>query len=584
MDNCVICLETNDDDMFSRITSMSSEWIEGKIQRIIEKHLWWWYLKPSSVNKDFLPWICRQCWQEISTFHSFYCKVEKAHRDYQTIFISLGQASSGEKTDNVDVKQESENAVEYSAKASERIKTRKRIKTIENLEDDDMNLLEVKREFYFNPDDNDGQLEEDLICNNKDVLCFDALDVQNFEDCKVFEEKVLEELGNDEGHKQLIKKSRKVKSREKTKRKTKLDPDAKKTPKKVKQNKTKEELKVNTTTENVKSDIFTDSEHKLECCICNVALDDFRAVKQHYRNEHNTKGYTMCCGKKYFKSCLLIDHLRVHKDPNYFKCTECAKVFATRRGLEIHLEIHQTRERKFNCNECGKSYFKLHVFERHKLSHVPESERHYNCSQCDKKFASDYLRRQHEDLTHEKKYDKICDICGKSFRHRFSFIRHMEEHDGTTPSLVTCEICGVKLTNKYGLRRHMKMRHLEENMQEQICPYCSRVSPNLNAHRMHIKYNHTMQRKHACHLCDKAFRRPLELKEHLSTHTGEALYTCPHCPRTFISNANMHKHRKIAHRQEWEEARLKKLNEKGVKCVNVTNGVAEIQNSPENLV
>ncbi|KNC32011.1 Transcription factor grauzone [Lucilia cuprina] len=484
------------------------------------------------------------------------------------------QASSGKETSNVNVKQESEREVEYSAKVREKIKTRKKFKTIEN---DDMNLLEVKSEFYFNPDENDGQLE-------KDVLCFDALDVQTFEDCK----EVSDELESDEDNKRHTKKSRKVNQREKTKRNTEHHPDVKKPQKKLKQNKAKEELHANTISENVKSDIFTDNEHKLECCICNVTLEDFRAVKQHYRNEHNTKGYTMCCGKKYFKRCLLIDHLRVHKDPNYFKCTECAKVFATRRGLEMHLEIHQTRERKFNCDECGKSYFKLHVFERHKLSHVPESERHYNCSQCDKKFASDYLRRQHEDLTHEKKYDKICDICGKSFRHRFSFARHMEEHDGTTPTLVSCEICGAKLTNKYGLRRHMKMRHLEENMQEQICPYCSRVSPNLNAHRMHIKYNHTMQRKHACHLCEKAFRRPLELKEHLSTHTGEALYTCPHCPRTFISNANMHKHRKIAHRQEWEEARLRKLNEKGMKCVNVSETlpsvVDEIQKRPENLV
>lgn len=255
----------------------------------------------------------------------------------------------------------------------------------------------------------------------------------------------------------------------------------------------------------------------------------------------------MCCGKKYIKRCLLIDHVRVHTDPNFFKCQSCTKNFATSRGLEMHLESHKARDRKYNCNECGKSYFKLHIFERHKLIHVSESDRSFNCSKCDKKFASDYIRRQHEDSTHAKKYAKICHICGKSFC-------HMDEHAGTPQSMETCDIYGVKLTNKYRLRQHMKMRHLEENLQEQICPYCSKVSPNLNAHRMHIKYTHTMQREHACHLCDKAFRRPLELREHLSTHTGAALYTCPHCPRTFISNANMHKHRKIAHRKEWEES------------------------------
>lgn len=44
----------------------------------------------------------------------------------------------------------------------------------------------------------------------------------------------------------------------------------------------------------------------------------------------------------------------------------------------------------------------------------------------------------------------------------------------------------------------------------------------------------------------------------MATHTGEILYTCPHCPKTFVSNANMHSHRKKKHRKEWEETRLKR--------------------------
>lgn len=44
----------------------------------------------------------------------------------------------------------------------------------------------------------------------------------------------------------------------------------------------------------------------------------------------------------------------------------------------------------------------------------------------------------------------------------------------------------------------------------------------------------------------------------MTTHTGEVLYTCPHCPQTFNSNANMHAHRKKVHRKEWEENRHKR--------------------------
>ncbi|TMW41556.1 hypothetical protein DOY81_013366, partial [Sarcophaga bullata] len=273
-----------------------------------------------------------------------------------------------------------------------------------------------------------------------------------------------------------------------------------------------------------------------------------------------TKGYAMCCGKKFSKKTLLVDHLRVHKDPNYFKCSLCVKTFATRRGLELHADAHKPRERLYNCDECGKSYFKEHVYKRHKLTHIPENEKKFQCSQCEKKYATDYLRRQHEDITHSKKNVKICDICGKAFGNRDTFQRHIEQHAGVPLELISCDICGVKLVNKAGLRKHIKMCHTAENLKEQICPHCSKVSPNLNAHRMHIRFSHLMQRKHSCHLCAKAFKRPLELKEHLSTHTGEALYNCPHCTKTFISNANMHKHRKLVHRQEWEETRLNRFN------------------------
>ena len=44
----------------------------------------------------------------------------------------------------------------------------------------------------------------------------------------------------------------------------------------------------------------------------------------------------------------------------------------------------------------------------------------------------------------------------------------------------------------------------------------------------------------------------------MATHTGIALYTCPWCPKTFISNGNMHNHRKKSHPKEWEEAKRQK--------------------------
>jgi biotin synthase-related radical SAM superfamily protein len=45
----------------------------------------------------------------------------------------------------------------------------------------------------------------------------------------------------------------------------------------------------------------------------------------------------------------------------------------------------------------------------------------------------------------------------------------------------------------------------------------------------------------------------------MTVHTGEVLYSCTYCPKTFNSNANMHAHRKKIHKAQWEENQLNGL-------------------------
>lgn len=46
----------------------------------------------------------------------------------------------------------------------------------------------------------------------------------------------------------------------------------------------------------------------------------------------------------------------------------------------------------------------------------------------------------------------------------------------------------------------------------------------------------------------------------MALHTGEDLYTCQYCPKTFKSNANMYSHKKKVHTVEWTLDREKALN------------------------
>ncbi|XP_065365381.1 transcription factor grauzone-like [Calliphora vicina] len=561
MDNCVVCLSTNA-DIFSRINFQSSEWQECSIQRIIEKHLWWWYMKQTPPQS--LPWICRQCWQELSSFHTFYMKVEKVHKQYNLkkwpVFIGLTEERECIADTRILIKEEFKTIDSSLETLNEDlvplVKFTRSEKNLQSLVISENIEINVKDEHLLSSTDGVQQNAKDELLMEEISNCGDSNSIDIWETFNNLDQ-------NDVKNYKKSTNAKKEKSKKVPIKARKVQRECAKIPK----NQTTESknadssAKLEITRKN--DEYLAQSEYKLFCHLCNIPLNDFLNLKTHYRLEHKIPGYAMCCNKKFYNRGPLADHLRVHENPNYFKCTLCGRILAHRMSYENHLEFHkqsnETRERIFSCEKCDKSFFKKAVYDRHILSHVPDEERKFQCDECDKKFAAEYLVTQHKAFAHLNKYGKICDICGKSFRERFSFMRHMDEHSGAPPSKVPCDICGVELTSKYLLNRHKKKMHTKENQQEQICPYCSKVSPNMHAHRQHINYAHTMERKHACNMCEKKFKRPLELKEHLSTHTGEPLYTCSHCPRTFISSANMHKHRKAAHPKEWKEARLKKL-------------------------
>lgn len=52
-------------------------------------------------------------------------------------------------------------------------------------------------------------------------------------------------------------------------------------------------------------------------------------------------------------------------------------------------------------------------------------------------------------------------------------------------------------------------------------------------------------RKWKCTLCDKAFRHPFGLQQHVYTHTGERPHKCPLCPKAFYSSNDLRRHSRI---------------------------------------
>ncbi|XP_055374712.1 zinc finger protein 211-like isoform X2 [Condylostylus longicornis] len=305
---------------------------------------------------------------------------------------------------------------------------------------------------------------------------------------------------------------------------------------------------------------------KIYCNVCSKEQINFTALKHHCTSNHAQQGVVMCCGRKFYKKCKLVEHIEMHIDPE--KCHICNHISANHWNLKIHMEsIHKEENDKikaFKCSYCSKTFKLQAQLARHKLIHLPEEEKKFKCSYCKKNFPSESNLKYHIRLCHEGYYSGVCDICGKAYNNRQDLKRHrLQIHEGVGKSTHKCKYCCMEFGSKYAYNIHKFREHENQNPNIDFkCTICNKISANSEALKNHIQYVHRAKAKFECTLCKKSFKRELALKEHMAAHTGQSLYSCPHCSKTFTHSSNMHHHRKLKHPVEFELARKAKDNKK----------------------
>nr|XP_019933198.2 transcription factor grauzone-like [Aedes albopictus] len=294
------------------------------------------------------------------------------------------------------------------------------------------------------------------------------------------------------------------------------------------------------------------------CDICTKESPNFKALSDHFREAHNTSGYVKCCNKKLYRRCRLLDHISKHENPDSFRCDICNKTYACRTSLELHnMHIHLSEnEKPHKCSICAKSFAKDYQLKCHMVRHVS-----VECQECGKTMSNRLSLRDHMINLHGGVGQPrlcVCDTCGKEFRSKPAFEKHVLLHQGIVQdNSIQCHLCPRWLTNKMGLQRHIRTQHSETG-DTFVCGDCGKIAPNSSALKQHRRVVHA-EMKYECEICGKRFKRAISLKEHRAIHTGEALYSCRFCPMTFISNANMYSHQKKMHPDEWQKSQAEKL-------------------------
>ncbi|XP_017085518.1 transcription factor grauzone [Drosophila eugracilis] len=312
---------------------------------------------------------------------------------------------------------------------------------------------------------------------------------------------------------------------------------------------------------------------RLECCMCggDDQFQNFAEMKRHFRNQHQSAGYVVCCQRRYKKRALYVDHLRMHNDPDYFRCKICSKQLVSRISYDVHmLRFHSNEdELSFACDQCSKRFSKQFLLTIH--SRVHQQERKEQCKHCDRSFRTAVDLRLHMRRTHDPAFVPfICDSCGAKFKTKQNLLVHKRtvHREGSQLPEVQCQECQVWLSDENSLRKHMYMHLDAASLRQWKCEQCGLEKGSRAKLAAHIRYHHPKE-YHKCTHCGKEFKSSRGLEEHTATHTGQDLYECAFCERTFKNSGNMHKHRRQMHAaqvaalQQQKKVRPSKRKDKG---------------------
>ncbi|EFA04052.2 zinc finger protein OZF [Tribolium castaneum] len=284
-----------------------------------------------------------------------------------------------------------------------------------------------------------------------------------------------------------------------------------------------------------------DNSRPFVCSKCDKAFKTTQVLSEHMKRHYDDRRHQCAlCSKKFYSKASLNDHLRSHTGEKPFGCEVCGRAFGTKAILRQHLGIHTVREKKHQCNICGKFLLSAGSLDTHVRKH--SGIKPFCCPGCDKSFFTKEAMQRHFDAIHDTDNNFLCNFCSKVCSTKVHLNNHLKKKHlglGKPPNAV-CTECGKQCGSAAELKVHVRVHTGERPYKCDICNKRFIAKGNLNSH----KWRHTGRKPFLCNHCGKAFGEKSTLKVHERIHTGEQPYKCELCEKAYVQSSALRTHMK----------------------------------------
>ncbi|XP_035712969.1 gastrula zinc finger protein XlCGF57.1-like [Folsomia candida] len=296
------------------------------------------------------------------------------------------------------------------------------------------------------------------------------------------------------------------------------------------------------------------NQENLPCDICHKEFRSLPYLRQHIKTAHcaTPRLRIPCrfeaCGKSFMTKASLRTHFKTEHEANSvrFACPICGKKFKLQGALTQHLGTHTT-EKPFKCGTCGRSFVTMSVLRlHHQAIHLDNSARiRFTCPECPWTFLSKSGIHCHTKYYHSTLKQYSCPSCQFKTQYKINMSTHFKRmHDPASRRLFECYFCGRKLISRAGLDRHINTHTTEREQVRCTFPGFGSTFSSKYSVNGHWKMEHAENPvRFGCTLCTKEFKNRGNLNKHIATHTKEKTNKCATCGWSFLDISALVRHR-----------------------------------------